>query len=111
VLFRSKLKEVPIIDKFKKTNPQSNKIKRFFSKNQLSVLARLLNRKPIVPEGTNLIFERRAPSVRSLLKPISLYPESIKKHINSSLIRKTYQLNNDALMAAYTLRKEVFPNE
>ena len=109
-LFCDVLKNIPIINKFNKTRLTKKNFRKIIPRKLISMLARVINRKPFVPTGNNLVFANKAPSVKKLVGPLNIYPTNIIKNINSILPRKPYQVNVDSLMAIYTLRNEVFSN-
>lgn len=107
-LFHEDLKQVPLINKFKKPKVIKRKSLIIIPKILKSLIVRIVKRKAFIAEGTNYIFALKARSVWGVLHPMSLYPNGIKKHILSILIRKPYQVDVNTLTAIYTLKNEVY---
>jgi asparagine synthase (glutamine-hydrolysing) len=109
-LFDSNLKNIPIINKFIKPQPLNRIYLKIFPDRLISLIVRSLNRKPLIAEGTNLVFALKASSVKAIVGPMSIYPSYLTRYFNAILSRRPYQVNVNALTAIYTLRNEVFLN-
>jgi asparagine synthase (glutamine-hydrolysing) len=107
-ILQETLKSIPIINKFKKPLPSRKLYTIIFPDKLIGLIVKVLNKKSIVSEGTNLIFANKASSVKEIIQPMNIYPLKIKRYFTANLIRRPYQVNVNTLMCIYTLRNEVY---
>lgn len=107
MLFKEGLREVPVIDKFKKPEEIKGRIYCFIPQILVSLIIRITNKNSYVAERTDQLLVNQARSISKLAGPLSLYPSNIRHKIANIGPRKLNQVNYCIAMAIYTLRNEV----
>lgn len=106
-LFKEVLKEVPVVDKFKKSRETKRRVYCYIPQILVSLFTRITNKNSDIAERTNLLLMNQAGSIFKLAGPLRLYPSNIRYKIASIGPRRLNQVNYCIAMAIYTLRNEV----
>ncbi len=107
-LYHDKLRDVPILNKFQKPQSRKSIIHKILPANIISLFARILNKRTLIPTGHYLVFSPKVKTIKKIVGPIKLYPKRLRKYFNTVLPRRPYQVNVLKIIAIYTLRNEVF---